>query len=146
MRQARDLRTEALRLVLFVYAFGHLLTTVQFLFWPGYFLTGDPPIPPWPLTAFQFGDWPPLHAGFMNVIAVYDLAVAAALIWTIRDPAANKGVLFFAIVLFVAHGGVHAYHILWGTSPAHYWAATVQLWVGAALIGALWPRTAPVPR
>ncbi|HVL82077.1 MAG TPA: hypothetical protein VM840_10865 [Actinomycetota bacterium] len=141
MTAGRELRTEALRIVLLVYAVGHLVTTVQFLFWPGYFLTGDPPVPPWPLTAFQFGDWPPLHQGFMNVIAVYDLAVAAALVYAMRDPAANRGILFFAIVLWVLHGGVHAYHILWGDSPAHYWVATVELWLGAVLLGVLWPRS-----
>lgn len=140
MTRGMDLRLEALRVVLLIYAIGHLLTTVQFMFWPGYFLTGAPPEPPWPLTIYQFGNWPPLHQGFMNVVAVYDLAVAAALVWAMRDPAANKGILFFAIVLWVGHGAAHAYHILWGTSPDHYWLATVELWLGALLLGVLWPR------
>ncbi len=147
MRERSSFRVEALRVVLLVYAVGHLLTTVQFLFWPGYFLKGDPPVPPWPLTLFQFGSWPPLHQGFMNVIAVYDLAVAAALLWAMRNPARERGVLFFAVVLWVAHGAMHAYHIIWGTSPGEYWVATIELWVGAVLIAALWPReSAKTPR
>lgn len=137
-----DLRLEALRVVLFGYGVGHLVTTTLFLGWPDYFLTGGGPAPPWPLSVFQFGVWPPTHEGFMNVLAVYDLAVATALFIAAWNPRRHTGILAFAMVLFSGHGAMHAYHILWGTSPRIYWWTVGELWAGAALVGVLYPRAA----
>lgn len=136
-----DWRLEGLRAVLFGYGVGHLATTTLFLGWPRYFLTGEGSAPPWPLSIFQFGFWPPTHVGFMNVLAVYDLAVATALFIAAWDPKRHTGILAFLTVLFLGHGGMHAYHILWGTSPTVYWWTTVELWAGVALIWGLYPRT-----
>lgn len=133
-------RLEGLRAVLFGYGVGHLATTTLFLGWPRYFLTGEGSAPPWPLSIFQFGSWPPTHVGFMNVLAVYDLAVATALFIAAWNPRRHKGILAFLTVLFLGHGAVHAAHILWGTSPAVYWWTTAELWVGVALIWLLYPR------
>lgn len=133
-------RLEALRAVLFAYGVGHLVTATLFLFWPAYFLLGTGAEPPWPLSFFQFGVWPPLHQGFMNIVAVYDVAVAFALFLAAADPRRHHGILLFAIVLWALHGGAHAYHIVWGDSPGHYWGAVIELWVGAALLAILYPR------
>lgn len=134
-------RREVLRAVLFGYAVGHLVTATLFLFWPTYFLTGAGSPPPWPLSVFQFGVWPPVHEGFMNVVAAYDVAVAFALLLAAWSPERHRGLIWFAIVLWALHGGVHAYHILWGTSPGGFWGTVVVLWAGALLLGVLLPRS-----
>lgn len=133
-------RGEALRVVLFAYGVGHLVTAVTFLFWPEHFLVGTGDVPPWPFSILQFGSWPPLHQGFMNIVAVYDVAVAVALFMAAANPARHTGIVVFAIVLWVLHGAAHAYHIVWGSSPGEYWGAVAELWLGAALLLVLFPR------
>jgi hypothetical protein len=133
-------KREGLRAVLFGFAVGHLVTATLFLFWPAYFLTGAGATPPWPLSMFQFGVWPPVHEGFMNVIAVYDVAVAFALLLAAWSPERHRGLISFAIVLWILHGGVHAYHILWGTSPGGFWGTVGALWLGALALLVLYPR------
>lgn len=130
---------EVLRAVLFAYGVGHLATTTMFLVWPDYFLTGRGDVPPWPLSILQFGVWPPTHVGFMNVLAVYDLSVAVALFVAAWNPLRHTGLLVFFGVLWLGHGAVHGYHILWGDSPSVYWWTTVELWVGVALLAVLYP-------
>lgn len=139
-------RLEALRAVLFAYAVGHFITATLFIGWPSYFTEGRGPRPFWPFSVFQFGSWPPTHQGFMNVIAAYDLAVGIALLWAMRDPLRNTGILLFAIVLWVLHGAVHAYHIIWGSSPGQYWLTVGELWLGAILLVVLWPRAGGSPQ
>lgn len=134
MIRIRDVRTDLLRAVLVVYAAGHLVTATLFVAWPGYFIDATGPAPPWPFTLAYFGAWPPLHQGFMNVLASYDVAVAVALLIAARDPRRHTGVIAFAIVLWTLHGAVHAYHILFGSSPAGYWWAVAELWAGAVLL------------
>lgn len=124
------------------YGVGHLVTAAMFWGWPEYFLLGTGPVPPWPLSALQFGSWPPLHQGFLQAVGGYDVAVAVALFVAAANPRRHRGILVFAVTLFAVHGGVHAYHILWGASPEIYWWSVGQLWVGAAAIGLLWPRRA----
>lgn len=134
-------RQRALRLVLAVYAAGHIFTAVLFTAWPGWFVDGSGPRAVFPFTLVsEFGAWPPLHQGFMNVIAAYDLAVAVALVVAARRPARHTGILLFVTVLWVLHGAVHAYHIVWGTSPGGYWPTVAELWLGAALVAILWPK------
>lgn len=129
---------ESLRAVLFAYGVGHLATAAMFLGWPEYFLVGSGGEPPWPLSALQFGTWPPVHTGFMNVIAAYDVAVAVALFTAAWDPVRHAGILPFVLVLFVAHGAAHGWHVLFGSSPDVYWVTTAELWVGAALVAGLY--------
>lgn len=136
------IRLTLLRLVLVGYGAGHLSTAALFIGWPRYFVEGRGPRPVWPLYLFQFGAWPPTHVGFMNVLAVYDVAVAVALFLCAYDPIAHYGILAFAVVLWALHGGAHAYHIIFGSSPASYWSTVAELWLGAALLVALYPRQA----
>lgn len=132
------LALQGLRLVLVAYALGHLVTATLFIGWPSYFLTGRGPVPPWPFRLFQFGTWPPVHQGFMNVLAVYDVAVAVALVVAATAPLRHWGILVFVSVLWVLHGGAHAYHIVWGSSPTDYWSTVAELWAGVVLVVALW--------
>jgi hypothetical protein len=139
-------RSLALRAVLILYAIGHLTTSALFTFWPRYFIEQRGPRPPAPLSLVHgFGAWPPLHTGFMNVLAAYDLAVAFALLLAALDPVRNAGILWFLIVLWTVHGATHAAHILWGTSPPGYWSSVAELWLGAVLLLALRPGRPPTP-
>lgn len=139
-----SVRLELLRGVLVAYGVGHLVTTALFFGWPRYFLEGTGPRPPWPLSVVQFGSWPPTHEGFLNVLAAYDLAVAAALFLAATKPLRHTGIIAFAVILWLLHGGVHAYHVVWGTSPRIYMWSVVELWLGAALLTGLvaWVRPA----
>jgi hypothetical protein len=135
-------RLQVLRLVLAVYGIGHLVAATEFVFWPGWFIDRSGPSPPWPFSLAQFGAWPPLHQGFMNVIAMYDVAVAFALLLAAWNPAGNTGIIAFACVLWTLHGGAHAYHIVWGSSPSGYWPTVAELWGGVVLLVILYPRRA----
>ena len=137
---ARSWRLIALRVILVVYAVGHLVTATLFLAWPAYFLEGAEPAPPWPISQLQFGSWPPTHEGFMAVLALYDVAVAVALLLAAWNPVRHAGIVVFAIILWVLHGSAHGALILWGDSPSEYWGAVAELWVGAALLLVLFPR------
>jgi hypothetical protein len=134
-----------LRAVLFAYGVGHLITATMFVLWPDYFLVGRGDRPPWPFSIFQFGVWPPVHQGFLNVLAMYDIAVAFALFVAAANPVKHRGILMFASVLWVLHGGAHAYHILWGNSPDAYWWTVVELYLGVGLLAALYPWGGPTP-
>lgn len=139
-----SVRLAVLRFVLVIYALGHLTTAALFLVWPAYFLEGKGPVPPWPASLVQFGAWPPTHPGFMAVLAVYDIAVAAALLLAAWQPLRHAGIIVFAIVLWVLHGAAHGALIVWSDSPSRYWWVVAELWIGAALLLVLFPRrTAP---
>jgi hypothetical protein len=135
-----SMRRAALRAVLVAYALGHVVTATMFLVWPSYFLEGTGARPPWPLSLLQFGSWPPTHAGFLVILGMYDLAVAFALLLAASNPARHAGIVVFAIVLWTLHGGAHGAMILWGDSPAEYWGAVAELWIGVVLLSVLFPR------
>lgn len=134
-----------LRLVLVLYALGHLTTATIFLFWPAYFLEGAGPVPPWPASLLQFGTWGPTHQGFMAVLAIYDIAVAVALLIAASNPLRHVGVVVFALVLWTLHGAAHAALILWKDSPPSYVWVVAELWIGVALLLYLFPRDVALP-
>lgn len=134
-------RITLLRVVLVGFAAGHLTTAAIFTFWPGWFINAAGARPPWPVALIQFGAWPPLHTGFMHVLAAYDTAVAFALLLAARRPREHRGIIAFAIALWSLHAFTHAEHIVLGTSPVAYWVPVGVLASGAILLAALWPRT-----
>lgn len=135
----------ALRLVLVLYAIGHLTTATIFLFWPAYFLDNTGPVPPWPASLIQFGTWSPPHQGFMAVLAIYDIAVAVALLLAAANPLRRVGVVLFALVLWTLLGAAHAVLILWKDVPPSYVWVVAELWVGVALLLYLFPRDVALP-